>query len=80
MPRFGRNLSMKYIQAGASASIVDVCSGATVYGFDPSRSYVTVSLTFDYLNPVDVGYEYLIKVDAQKIGKKLIFTKVVFID
>lgn len=71
---------MKNIQAGAQATIVDICSGLTIFGFDPSRPCVSVSLTFDFIGRVDVDKEYIIKVDVQKIGKKLIFTKVFFID
>ena len=71
---------MKNIQAGAQATIVDICSGVTIFGFDPSRAYVSVSLTFDFISRVDVDEEYIIKVDLQKIGKKLIFTKIVFIE
>ena len=71
---------MKNIQAGAQATIVDICSGLSIFGFDPSRACVSVSLTFDFISRVDVEEEYIIKVDVQKIGKKLIFTKIVFLE
>lgn len=71
---------MKNIQAGAQATIVDICSGLKIFGFDPSRACVSVSLTFDFISRVDVEEEYIIKVEVQKIGKKLIFTKVFFIE
>lgn len=48
-------------------------------GFD-IRPAVSVNLTFDYMSRVDVNKEYIIKVEVQKIGKKLGFSKTYFID
>ena len=53
---------MKNVQAGAQATIVDICSGNAFFGFD-QRPAVSVSLTFDYLSRVDVDKEYIIKVE-----------------
>ena len=53
---------MKFVQAGAQATIVDICSGNAFYGFD-QRPAVSVSLTFDYLNRIEVDQEYIIKVE-----------------
>ena len=79
MPGFARNLFYKNIQAGAQATIVDICSGNAFMGFD-IRPAVSVNLSFDYINRVDVDQEYIIKVEVQKIGKKLGFSKTYFID
>ena len=52
-----------------------------MFCFDPPfRPCVSVSLAFDFISRVNVEEEYIIKVEVQKIGKKLIFTKVMFID
>ena len=53
MPVFARNLFMKYVQAGAQATIVDICSGYAFLGFD-IRPALSINLTFDYLSRVDV--------------------------
>ncbi len=79
MPTFSRNVFMKFVQAGAQATIVDICSGNAFIGFD-TRPAVSVNLTFDYISRVEVNKEYVIKVEIQKIGKKIGFSKTYFLD
>ena len=58
---------------------MDLCSAISFSAFD-SRSCVGVNLSLDFMNRVDVGKEYSIRVDVQKKGKKLGFNKIYFID
>ena len=79
MPSVGRNIFLKNIHAGAQATIVDLCSFISAQGFD-SRSCVSVNLSFEFIGRVDVGKEYIIRVDVQKQGKKIGYNKIQFID
>ena len=79
MPKQGRNGYLKNIHAGASATIADLCSFISSQGFD-ARPCVGVNLSFDFIGRVDVGKEYVIRVDVQKQGKKIGYNKIHFID
>lgn len=63
-----------FVHGGVLASLADIALGyVTVFGSDPPRPFVTVSLTINYTNAAKIGDWIEARVDWIRTGKTMSF-------